>query len=96
MQFKQITSPLFNWNHYFLIACVFFISNNAGAQSTYLMQGDKAITLLDRLEIKARTDSFFNFSKIRPFGRKHVIAAVNNFSNKNTKVNLSATEVKQS
>jgi hypothetical protein len=91
MQFKQITSPLFKWNHYFLIACVFFISNNARSQSTYLMQGDKANTLLDRLEIKARTDSFFNFSKIKPFSRKHVIAAVNNFSNKNA--NLSATDL---
>src|SRR5690606_5264525 len=50
------------------------------SQTTYLPQGDKSSWLMDRLEIKARTDSFFNFSKTRPFSRKHVVAAVNHFS----------------
>jgi hypothetical protein len=40
------------------------------SQSTYLPQGDKAYILLERLEIKARTDSALNFSKTRPFSRQ--------------------------
>lgn len=53
------------------------------AQSTYLPQGDKASILLERLEIKARSDSFFNFSKTKPYTRKHAVAAVTNYSLKN-------------
>ncbi len=56
----------------------------SAAQSTYLPQGDKAHILLERLEIKARSDSFFNFSKTKPFTRKHAVAAVKNYGLKNS------------
>lgn len=46
------------------------------SQTTYLPQGDKANILMERLEIKSRTDSFFNFSKTRPFSRQHTVNAV--------------------
>jgi hypothetical protein len=39
------------------------------AQTTYLPQGDKAYILLDRLEIKRKTDSSLNFSKTKPYSR---------------------------
>ena len=34
---------------------------------------------MERLEIKSRTDSFFNYSKTRPFSRRHVVNAVNHY-----------------
>ncbi len=46
------------------------------SQSTFLPQGDKSTILLDRIEIRAYKDSLFNFSKTRPFNRKHIIAAL--------------------
>lgn len=49
------------------------------AQSTYLPQGDKANILMERLEIKSRSDSFFNFSKTKPFTRKHAVSAVQHY-----------------
>jgi hypothetical protein len=48
------------------------------AQTTYFPQGDKANILIERLEIKAKTDSSLNFSKTRPFSRK---AIMNSFDN---------------
>lgn len=62
---------------------VFLLPLASTAQSTYLPQGDKANILMERLEIKSRSDSFFNFSKTKPFTRKHVVAAVTNYSLKN-------------
>lgn len=62
---------------------VFLLPFASTAQSTYLPQGDKANILMERLEIKSRSDSFFNFSKTKPFTRKHVVAAVTNYSLKN-------------
>ena len=49
------------------------------AQSTYLPQGDKANILLERLEIKAGTDSVLNFSKIKPYSRKQAFNGVQSF-----------------
>ncbi len=46
------------------------------SQTTFLPQGDKSTVLLDRLEIRAYKDSLFNFSKTRPFNRKHIISAL--------------------
>jgi hypothetical protein len=43
------------------------------AQTTYFTQGDKANILIERLEIKAKTDSSLNFSKTRPFSRKVIL-----------------------
>ena len=51
----------------------------AASQSTYLPQDDKAGILMERLEIKSRTDSFFNFSKTNPFTRLHVVNAVSHY-----------------
>jgi hypothetical protein len=50
------------------------------SQTTYLPPGDKANILMERLEIKSRTDSFFNYSRTKPFSRKHVMAAVNHYA----------------
>lgn len=49
------------------------------SQSAYLPQGDKNTVLIDRMELLARNDSFFNFSKTRPFSRRHVTAAARHF-----------------
>ncbi len=43
------------------------------AQTTYLPQGDKQNILLERLEIKGKTDSILNFSKTRPLSRRSII-----------------------
>jgi hypothetical protein len=48
----------------------------AFSQTTYLPQGAKENILLERLEIKAQTDSVLNFSKTKPFSRKAVIPQV--------------------
>jgi len=61
---------------------VFLFPFIASSQTTYLPQGDKANILIERLEIKSRTDSFFNFSKTKPFSRRHVVNAVNNYVQK--------------
>jgi len=42
------------------------------SQTTYLPLGDKQYILLERMEIKAKTDSVLNFSKIKPFSRKSI------------------------
>ena len=48
----------------------------ATAQSTYIQQGDKAYQLLERLEIKAKTNSGLNFSNLKYFSRKAVMQEV--------------------
>jgi len=45
----------------------------AKTQTTYLPQGAKENILIERLEIKAGTDSILNFSKIKPYSRKQFI-----------------------
>jgi hypothetical protein len=52
------------------------------AQTTYLHQGDKANILMERLEIKSKSDSFFNFSKTKPFTRRHVVNAARHYQEK--------------
>lgn len=69
MQFKQTLVRLL------LIFCPVV----AIAQTTYLPQGDKANIVMDRWEIMAGKDSALNFSKTKPFGRKQVIGAAENF-----------------
>jgi hypothetical protein len=54
----------------------------AASQSTYLPQDDKAEILMERMEIKAKSDSFFNFSKTKPFTREHTVAAISNYLQK--------------
>ena len=69
MQFKETLVRLIL---IFLPACCF-------SQTTFLPQGDKSNTLLERLEIKAGTDSLFNFSKTKPFSREHIIKAAQSY-----------------
>jgi len=45
----------------------------ATAQSTYLQQGDKAYQLLERLEIKTKTNPNLNFSGLKYFNRAVVL-----------------------
>ena len=65
----------------------------AASQSTYLPQGDKQAILLERLEIKAQSDSVLNFSKIRPFNRgKYVINGVKSYLENNGEEALSGVD----
>ncbi len=57
-----------------LLKLVIFICPLAAtAQTTFLQQGDKAYTLLERLEIKAQTNASLNFSNLKYFSRKAVV-----------------------
>ncbi|MFN2458018.1 MAG: capsule assembly Wzi family protein [Chitinophagaceae bacterium] len=69
MQFKQTLVRLL-----FLI-----LPATLNAQTTYLPQGAKENILIERLEIKAQTDSALNFSKTKPYSRKHVIPTIGNY-----------------
>jgi hypothetical protein len=64
----------------------------AASQSTFLPQDDKAGILIERLEIKSRTDSFFNFSKTRPYSRFHVVNAVSHYLQQNGNKSLSKVD----
>ena len=66
MQFKQT----------FVRLALILLPFSAFSQTTFLPPGDKANILMERLEIKSRTDSFFNYSKTKPFNRRHTLAAV--------------------
>lgn len=74
MQFKQSNpKPLQG----LLIICSFFVSSlsiKAFSQTTYLPEGARENILLERLEIKLRTDSILNFSKNKPFSRRQYIS----------------------
>ncbi|MBO9684202.1 MAG: hypothetical protein J7502_16300 [Flavisolibacter sp.] len=52
--------------------------------TTYLPQDARENVLLERLEIKAQTDSILNFSKNKPFSRRQVINALNGIGNRNS------------
>jgi hypothetical protein len=82
MQFKQTLVRLL-----FILFPYFSLS-----QTTYLPQGDKANILMERMEIKTRSDSFFNFSKTKPFSRRHLVNAANHFSALNMGKKLSKTD----
>jgi hypothetical protein len=63
------------------------------SQSTYLAQGDKQNILLERLEIKAGTDSVLNFSKTKYFNRgKYVVNGVRSYLQKTGESYLSKTD----
>jgi hypothetical protein len=53
-----------------VFVCPFF----ATAQSTFLPQGDKGYQLIDRLEIKQQINTDLNFSTIKPYNRKYIVA----------------------
>ncbi|HEU0064504.1 MAG TPA: hypothetical protein VFQ58_05715, partial [Flavisolibacter sp.] len=63
MQYKETLVRLF-----FLIFPITVFS-----QTTYFNEDDKANILLERLEIKAQTDSVLNFSKNKPYSRKQIV-----------------------
>ena len=67
MQFKKTVLRLI----------LFIFPFPALAQTTFFNPGDKAYTLIERMEIKAGKDSAFNFSKTKPYSRRSIIAAVN-------------------
>ena len=67
MQFKQTLVRLI----------LLFTPSIAFSQSTYLSQGAKENILLERLEIKAQKDSVLNFSKTRPYSRRHFMPHIN-------------------
>jgi hypothetical protein len=53
-----------------------FVPSVALSQTTYLPQSAKENILLERMEIKAGTDSILNFSKTKPFSRSQYIPAL--------------------
>ena len=69
MQFKQSLLRL----------AFILIPFSAFSQTTFLPIGDRGNILFERLEIKARTDSSFNFSKDRPFSRKMLVGAMDHY-----------------
>lgn len=52
---------------------IFICPAFATAQTTFIQQGDKAYQLLERLEIKAKTNGNLNFSNLKYFSRKAVM-----------------------
>lgn len=66
MQFKQT-----------LVRLLFLLIPFAGfSQTTYIPFGTKENSLIERLEIKAGTDSVLNFSKTRPYSRSQMIPRI--------------------
>ena len=60
----------------YLSYAIFFMmsagATSLNAQSDHIQLGSRQYDILDRLEIKLRTDSVLNFSAVKPFGRKSV------------------------
>ncbi|RYG46121.1 MAG: hypothetical protein EOO01_16695, partial [Chitinophagaceae bacterium] len=76
-----------------LVMLTALLSQLSFSQATYLGQGDKQNILLERLEIKAGTDSVLNFSKTRYFNRhKYVINGVRNYLRHHDQSGLSKTD----
>ena len=63
MQYKQTLVRL----------AILFFPFVAKTQTTYLPLGSKENILIERMEIKAGTDSILNFSKTKPYSRKQFI-----------------------
>jgi len=51
--------------------CFLLFPITAFSQTTYLPKDSREYILLERLEIKAQKDSVLNFSKTKPFSRRH-------------------------
>ncbi|MBC7948767.1 MAG: hypothetical protein H7Y42_12840 [Chitinophagaceae bacterium] len=73
-------------------AVILMLPVDLHSQTTYLPQGDKANILLERLEIMGKTDSVLNFSKTRPFSRKHSVNGVNSYLSSHDKASLSKVD----
>src|SRR6476661_4827217 len=59
-----------------LTVFVFVLPLTLFSQSTYLNQGDKAVHLVERMEIKQQKNTDLNFSTVRPFQRKAIVQEV--------------------
>lgn len=73
MQFNQIRPRPLQRGYYFLLLYLLFLTPSLFSQTTYFPQGDKANILIERLEIKRKTDSVLNYSKTRPFSRQQIL-----------------------
>ena len=74
MQYKQREEPkAFKRFTETLLFFIFFFPLAAFSQTTYFSQGARENNLLERLEIKAGSDSILNFSKTKPFSRRQYI-----------------------
>ncbi|HVF80381.1 MAG TPA: capsule assembly Wzi family protein [Flavisolibacter sp.] len=62
-----------------LFFLLFFFPLASFSQTTFLPQGAKENILLERLEIKAGTDSILNFSKTKPYSRKQFIPVIERY-----------------
>ena len=91
MQFKQINPRPLKGCLYALLLLIYF-SNQTSAQSTYLVQGAKENTLIERLEILGQKDSIFNFSKTRPLNRLQVVRGAMSFKQLHPDILLSKTD----
>ena len=58
----------------FIKLLVFICPFVATAQSTYLPEGDKGYHFIDRLEIKQQKNTDINFSSVKPYSRKYIVA----------------------
>ena len=55
---------------YFFVACM--IATTITAQSDNIQMGSRQYSILDRLEVKLKTDSVLNFSSVKPYNRNTV------------------------
>ena len=77
MQYKQRRNPKnFKGLSIAFLLLTFLSPVLVFSQTTYLPQGARENVFLERLEIKAGTDSILNFSKTKPFSRKQVVPVI--------------------
>ena len=76
MQYKQRHFKPFKALLKTLLCSTFVFPLTSLSQTTYLPQGARENVLLERLQIKAGTDSVLNFSKNKPFSRAQFIPAL--------------------
>lgn len=89
MQFKQSPQPLKGSFKIFVLFLILFPCK-VFSQTTYLPQDARENILLERLEIKAQTDSILNFSKIKPFSRRQFVPVIQHYYQKS---NLSGVDL---
>lgn len=82
MQYKQRRSnPMKGLLKTLLLSATALPFTACAQPTTYLPQGARENILLERMEIKAGTDSILNFSKTRPLSRGQFIPAVQRVAN---------------
>jgi hypothetical protein len=86
MQFKHSAAALL----------LLFVCYTTVAQTTFLPQGARENVLLERLEIKAGTDSVLNFSKNKPLSRRQMIGRLNRLDSALTLSGVDAYNLKLS